>query len=229
MILSEEKEENYTLCHNCSSRFGIGFQTVVCAEYPCTPTVIIGFFMYSIQRCIICIPLCRMMLGSNPGLAVRRSNHSARSHPQLGKISSTMKHSNSSRRCQNKSGSIYRKNWSLIWSVFCKEIRRVIEWLEEIKNADQWGTKLFSISSNTANKNFFTHYKLLINDVEIIACKLELFKISIIDFINQEISAVWNPVSECQPGWYSDTVICWDTEKGNPARLPARLLGDEDW
>jgi hypothetical protein len=42
-------------------------------------------------------PLCRGMLGSNPGLlglgtlvlADRRSNHSARYHPQLGLISST--------------------------------------------------------------------------------------------------------------------------------------------
>jgi hypothetical protein len=32
--------------------------------------------------------------------------------------------------------------------------------------------------------------KLIINNVEIIACKLELFKNPIIDFIYQEISAV---------------------------------------
>ncbi len=34
-----------------------------------------------------------------------------------------------------------------------------------------------------------TPCKLIINNVEIIACKLELFTIPIIDFINQEISA----------------------------------------
>jgi hypothetical protein len=33
-----------------------------------------------------------------------------------------------------------------------------------------------------------TQFKLIINNVEIIACKLELFKTLIIDFINQEIS-----------------------------------------
>jgi hypothetical protein len=34
-----------------------------------------------------------------------------------------------------------------------------------------------------------THRKLIVNNVEIIACKLELFKNPIIDFIKQEISA----------------------------------------
>jgi hypothetical protein len=34
-----------------------------------------------------------------------------------------------------------------------------------------------------------THCELIINNVEIIACKLELFKNPIIDFTNQEISA----------------------------------------
>jgi hypothetical protein len=43
------------------------------------------------------------------------------------------------------------------------------------------------ISFNTANK-FLTHCKLIINNVEIIACKLELFISPIIVFINQEIS-----------------------------------------
>jgi hypothetical protein len=33
------------------------------------------------------------------------------------------------------------------------------------------------------------HCKLIINDVEITACELELFKNPIIDFINQEIGA----------------------------------------
>ena len=37
--------------------------------------------------------------------------------------------------------------------------------------------------------NLLTPYKLIINDVEIIARQLELFKNPIIDFINQEISA----------------------------------------
>jgi hypothetical protein len=36
---------------------------------------------------------------------------------------------------------------------------------------------------------FLTQCKLIINDIEIIACKLELYKNPIIDFINQEISA----------------------------------------
>ncbi len=45
------------------------------------------------------------------------------------------------------------------------------------------------ISSNTAKYIFETQCKLNINDVEIIACKLKLFKNPIIDFINQEISA----------------------------------------
>ncbi len=33
---------------------------------------------------------------------------------------------------------------------FVKEISRVIEWLQEIKTADQWGTALLYISFNTA-------------------------------------------------------------------------------
>jgi hypothetical protein len=33
---------------------------------------------------------------------------------------------------------------------FVKEIRRVIEWLQEIKKAEQWGTTLLKISSNIA-------------------------------------------------------------------------------
>ncbi len=68
-------------------------------------------------------------------------------------------------------------------------MRRVIEWLQEIKTADQWGTTLLYISSNTAKQIFKTHCKLIINNVEIIACKLELFKNPIIDFINQENTA----------------------------------------
>ncbi len=44
------------------------------------------------------------------------------------------------------------------------------------------------ISSNKAKYIFKTHCKLIINNVEIIACKLALFKNPIIDFINQEIS-----------------------------------------
>jgi hypothetical protein len=34
-----------------------------------------------------------------------------------------------------------------------------------------------------------THCKLIINDEEIIACKLELFKNPVLEFTNQEISA----------------------------------------
>jgi hypothetical protein len=41
----------------------------------------------------------------------------------------------------------------------------------------------------TAKEIFETQCKLIINNVEIIACKLELFKNPIIYFINQEISA----------------------------------------
>jgi len=40
-------------------------------------------------------------------------------------------------RFQLLQGSVYRNNWSLIWTVFVKEIRRVIEWLREIKTAEQ--------------------------------------------------------------------------------------------
>jgi hypothetical protein len=59
----------------------------------CTCTnfqVITFFFMYDIQHCFICRPLrfhCVVGCGIEPGtvattaLAVRRSNHSARSHP----------------------------------------------------------------------------------------------------------------------------------------------------
>jgi hypothetical protein len=33
---------------------------------------------------------------------------------------------------------------------FVKEIRRIIEWLQEIKTVEQWGTTLLYIYSNTA-------------------------------------------------------------------------------
>jgi hypothetical protein len=49
--------------------------------------------------------------------------------------------------------------------------------VQEIKNADQTTTTYLQISSNTVQQNiFFTHCKLIIDDEEIIACKLELFK-----------------------------------------------------
>jgi hypothetical protein len=41
------------------------------------------------------------------------------------------------------------------------------------------------ISSNTAKQFFYIQCQLSINDVEIIACKLQSFKYPIIDFINQ--------------------------------------------
>ncbi len=60
-----------------------------------------GFLKYSDQHCFICHPsdsmLCRGMLGLEPrtvgtlSLAGRRYNRSARSHPQHGQISSTLK------------------------------------------------------------------------------------------------------------------------------------------
>ncbi len=50
---------------------------------------------------------------------------------------------------------------------FAKEIRRVIEWLREIKTADQHCYKFILIQ-----QKFFTQCKLIINNVEIIACKL---------------------------------------------------------
>jgi len=71
---------------------------------------------------------------------------------------------------------------------FVTELRRVIEWLQEIKTADQWGPTLLWISSKT-EKKIWTHWKLIINDAEIIACNLKLFKNPVNDFINQEISA----------------------------------------
>ncbi len=66
---------------------------------------------------------------------------------------------------------------------FVKEIRRVIEWLQETKTADQHCYKFLLIQQNK-----FFWLKLIINKVEIIACQLELFINLIIDFINQEIS-----------------------------------------
>ncbi len=54
---------------------------------------------------------------------------------------------------------------------------------------DQGGTTVLYISSITAKHICLTHCKLIINDVEIIACKIDLFKHPIIDFIIQEISA----------------------------------------
>ncbi len=55
-----------------------------------------------------------------------------------------------------------------------------------MKTADQHCYKFLLILQN---KNFWTPRKLIINDVEIIAYKLELFKNPIIYIINQEISA----------------------------------------
>ena len=66
-----------------------------------------------------------------------------------------------------------------IWfePIFAKEIRRVIECLREIKTADQHCYKFVLIQQNK-----FFGLKLIINNVEIIACKLEFFKTPIIDF-----------------------------------------------
>jgi hypothetical protein len=41
-------------------------------------------------------------------------------------------------------------------------------------------------SSNTAKLSFQTHCKSIINDVEIIACKLELFQNLIIDYKSRD-------------------------------------------
>ncbi len=65
--------------------------------------------------------------------------------------------------------SIYRK--IDLW--FVKGIGRVIEWLQEIKTADQ---HCYSFLLIQKKKFFYTQCKLIINNVEIIACKLELFK-----------------------------------------------------
>jgi hypothetical protein len=70
-----------------------------------------------------------------------------------------------------------------------KEIRGVIEWLQEIKTADQWEQHCCKILLIYSKINMFAQCKLIINGVEIIACKLELFKNPTTDFINQEISA----------------------------------------
>ncbi len=60
------------------------------------------------------------------------------------------------------------------------------ERLKRLTNEEQnW----YKFLKNTAKKNFKAQCNLIINDVEIIACILELFKNPIIDFINQEISA----------------------------------------
>ncbi len=55
---------------------------------------------------------------------------------------------------------------------FVKEIMRVIEWLREIKTDDQHCYKFFL----KQQKKFKTQWKLIINNVEIISCKLELLK-----------------------------------------------------
>ncbi len=63
-----------------------------------------------------------------------------------------------------------------------------IEWLQEIKrlnNEEQHYYIFLLIQQN----NFLAHCKLISNNAEIIACKVELFKNPIMYFINQEISA----------------------------------------
>ncbi len=60
------------------------------------------------------------------------------------------------------------------------------EWLREIKTADQHCYKFLLIHQKKFAR---LHVNLVINNVEIIACKLEFFLNSIIYFINQEISA----------------------------------------
>jgi hypothetical protein len=57
--------------------------------------------------------------------------------------------------------------------------------LREIKTADQHCYKFLL----TAKQIFLTQCQLIISNIEIIACKLEMFKNPIIYFINQEISA----------------------------------------
>jgi hypothetical protein len=86
---------------------------------------------------------------------------------------------------------------------------------------------LLYISSNTQNK-FLDQCILIINNVEIIACKLELFKHPIINFIkrsaqkgrdqlqlclrhkqtNLRSMPIWNPVSEYQCSIAALPVIC---------------------
>ncbi len=56
---------------------------------------------------------------------------------------------------------------------FVKDIMRIIEWLREIKTVDQHCYK-FLLTYRA--KYFFTQCKLIISNVEIIACKLHLFK-----------------------------------------------------
>ncbi len=53
-----------------------------------------------------------------------------------------------------------------------KEIMRVIEWLQEIKTVDQ---HYYKFLLKEQKKIFFTQCKLIINNVEIIAWKLDLF------------------------------------------------------
>ncbi len=49
-------------------------------------------------------------------------------------------------------------------------------------------TNIVNKYSYTAKLIFLTQCKLIINDTEIIACKLEFFKNPKIDIVNQEIS-----------------------------------------
>ncbi len=50
-------------------------------------------------------------------------------------------------------------------------------------------TNIVILSILMQQNKFLNQCKLIVNNVEIIACKLELFKIPIIYFINEEISA----------------------------------------
>ncbi len=83
---------------------------------------------------------------------------------------------------------LYRNNWSLIWTVFFLQKRwgAKLNYCKRLKLLTNIVINFFIIQQN---KFFSTQCKLIINNVEIIACKLELFKNLIIYFINQRISA----------------------------------------
>ncbi len=70
-----------------------------------------------------------------------------------------------------KPGSLYRKNWSLILNFFCKRDKNDCE--RQLISEEQHCYKFLLIQQNHF---FILNVNLTINDVEIIACKLELFK-----------------------------------------------------
>ncbi len=71
------------------------------------------------------------------------------------------------------SGSVYRRIDLWFELFFGKEINHVIEWLPEIKTAEKNIVINFFLYSKII---FFTQFKLVINNKDVIACQLEFLK-----------------------------------------------------